>query len=133
MYLGEFQSTPPARAATPIWARVVEDPLFQSTPPARAATWYPLIPGRPFCFNPRRPRGRRRWVDQRSVLAGSFQSTPPARAATPEAAARGRAKGVSIHAAREGGDLISRHGRFPVFVSIHAAREGGDLRCGASG
>ena len=35
--------------------------------------------------------------------------------------------GISIHAAREGGDPSRRHGRHTdMVISIHAAREGGD-------
>ena len=35
-------------------------------------------------------------------------------------------KSISIHAAREGGDLLLRAARHHQFISIHAAREGGD-------
>ena len=100
-----FQSTPPARAATTACFVVAGSCLFQSTPPARAATGYNAA-ARPgwrvsihaaraggdtlswsigssyFCFNPRRPRGRRR------VHHGRGQ----------------RHDAVSIHAARAGGD-----------------------------
>src|ERR1039458_7675430 len=55
-----------------------------------------------------------------------FQSTPPARAATDSLGDSAVRRGVSIHAAREGGDecmeTLYRLGS----VSIHAAREGGD-------
>ena len=34
--------------------------------------------------------------------------------------------GISIHAAREGGDFISTRIFIAVSISIHAAREGGD-------
>ena len=35
---------------------------------------------------------------------------------------------ISIHAAREGGDVVQQGKGFePKFISIHAAREGGDL------
>ena len=124
---------------------------FQSTPPARAATasqrvmwWWGL------CFNPRRPRGRRRRRPSRSSGHGRFnprrprgrrperanakyrailfQSTPPARAATAAMSPFPRDDGVSIHAAREGGDHSSGEPRQHWRVSIHAAREGGDSR-----
>ena len=37
---------------------------------------------------------------------------------------------ISIHAAREGGDLNTRHCNFRyAVISIHAAREGGDRKC----
>ena len=78
--------------------------VFQSTPPVKAAT------------------GNARMTKDEIL----FQSTPPVKAATyyswrfvPDA-------GISIHAAREGGDgyieFIRRKGE----ISIHAAREGGD-------
>ena len=35
---------------------------------------------------------------------------------------------ISIHAAREGGDIIIDEAHEPVIISIHAAREGGDER-----
>ena len=34
---------------------------------------------------------------------------------------------ISIHAAREGGDLIELNRHFSEAISIHAAREGGDV------
>ena len=39
--------------------------------------------------------------------------------------------GISIHAAREGGDPVLREARDEINISIHAAREGGDqvVRC----
>ena len=57
----------------------------------------------------------------------AFQSTPPVKAATPPVPDFGGFRPISIHAAREGGDvyryiiIISRR-----TISIHAAREGGD-------
>ena len=129
--------------------RDVSDCQFQSTPPARAATGRSLPrqhPDRRFnprrprgrrraecslprwlgCFNPRRPRGRRpscrdkpdppRLVSIHAAREGGdcgtvsrycrreFQSTPPARAATPAPRPRTWRARVSIHAAREGGD-----------------------------
>ena len=65
-----------------------------------------------------------RAVDMRKI---TFQSTPPVKAATKTPAASAKAPDISIHAAREGGDLDATmsydtsHG-----ISIHAAREGGD-------
>ena len=78
-----------------------------------------------------------------------FQSTPPVKAATFEAASRVTVEVISIHAAREGGDVpadSTKHIRrkfqstppvkaatkllapYTAFesISIHAAREGGD-------
>ena len=61
--------------------------LFQSTPPARGAT--------PTPFN---ARG-----------GYTFQSTPPARGATYKAQNDEAPKTISIHAPREGGDIVLRH------------------------
>ena len=124
----EFQSTPPARAATastaPVtWrctvsihaAREGGDPAKRRKPRARKS------------FNPRRPRGRRQTVLYIGVIFVLFQSTPPARAATPTPTITCRGSWVSIHAAREGGDH-DEAGSFQLpDVSIHAAREGGDI------
>ena len=101
---------------------------------------------RPVCFNPRRPRGRRRNGHTGLLHQELFQSTPPARAATSSGHDHGADFDVSIHAARAGGDFKlgiehgarcfnprrprgrrlapERHGRDR--VSIHAARAGGD-------
>ena len=34
--------------------------------------------------------------------------------------------GISIHAAREGGDFVNHYAKQGYSISIHAAREGGD-------
>ena len=150
----QLQSTPPARARRPPVIDA-DDPFgFQSTPPARAATReFRIVSYIINCFNPRRPRGRRRAAtpaprrlprfnprrprgrrpkDVGSVpVSSQFQSTPPARAATrPEWPRRVRLP-VSIHAAREGGDFPPGAITQQAEVSIHAAREGGDRRWGA--
>ena len=83
----------------------IKPALFQSTPPARGAT--PLAGGG-------------------AALAG-FQSTPPARGATGRAGAQPGPRSISIHAPREGGDLMFlRRGPRHFLISIHAPREGGD-------
>ena len=56
-----------------------------------------------------------------------FQSTPPVKAATEDKRSGVYKVGISIHAAREGGDEDKRSGVYKVGISIHAAREGGDL------
>ena len=101
------------------------------------------------CFNPRAPRGARRCPWGRGNIPREFQSTRPARGATsgrPPQALTGR---VSIHAPREGRDVLgSPPSRWNLFqstrpargatitekhrerdreVSIHAPREGRDL------
>ena len=59
---------------------------------------------------------------------GLFQSTPPVKAATADAQKEGIINAISIHAAREGGDLAVNISIYDVIISIHAAREGGDPR-----
>ena len=126
---------------------------FQSTPPARGATSCCLqCPFLRTYFNPRPPRGGRPWqVFKQNLHSQRFQSTPPARGATKDIAYRTGASAISIHAPREGGDVLQvaavhlfkhfnprppRGGRPHVFrplpglpvISIHAPREGGDTR-----
>ena len=56
-----------------------------------------------------------------------FQSTPPVKAATVSLFDARMPAIISIHAAREGGDLAFLYLGFHfVCISIHAAREGGD-------
>mgnify|MGYP000785748402 CR=1 FL=1 len=59
----------------------------------------------------------------------AFQSTPPARGATQRDDQHGRHHAISIHAPREGGDLVGCRRRLhPWIISIHAPREGGDSK-----
>ena len=78
---------------------------FQSTPPVKAAT-----------------------VAVLAAVAASkiFQSTPPVKAATVADGIPATFEDISIHAAREGGDLPLRAAARAGPISIHAAREGGD-------
>ena len=78
--------------------------LFQSTPPVKAATIDLAYP---------------------SILR-AFQSTPPVKAATGLINGRLSSESISIHAAREGGDVQPAKEFAPEQISIHAAREGGD-------
>ena len=58
-----------------------------------------------------------------------FQSTPPVKAATSSSDTMRTQTAISIHAAREGGDVSTIDFKpCNAFISIHAAREGGDLR-----
>ena len=80
---------------------------FQSTPPVKAAT------------------SDRIW----SAMSLAFQSTPPVKAATYLLCVLSVLCYISIHAAREGGDLSAlSSSSLGLFISIHAAREGGDLQ-----
>ena len=55
-----------------------------------------------------------------------FQSTPPVKAATRTVVSPSNSRGISIHAAREGGDDVVDDLKRQLDISIHAAREGGD-------
>ena len=55
-----------------------------------------------------------------------FQSTPPVKAATDKVRPSQISFGISIHAAREGGDAENLGHDCNQAISIHAAREGGD-------
>ena len=55
-----------------------------------------------------------------------FQSTPPVKAATFTFRCRSPLVVISIHAAREGGDVLDVIFKVVNDISIHAAREGGD-------
>ena len=82
---------------------------FQSTPPARGAT--PAVESAPRArtrFNPRPPRGGRRYSSMACCGISSFQSTPPARGATAGRRTCRPGARVSIHAPRAGGDTRSR-------------------------
>ena len=58
-----------------------------------------------------------------------FQSTPPVKAATlPECTIDPNDFNISIHAAREGGDVNTTIHTQIIPISIHAAREGGDVK-----
>ena len=93
-----FNPRPP-RGERRAWERVVSagEP-FQSTPPARGATpgrTLPRLPG--MNFNPRPPRGER--LGSWSIAAASsiFQSTPPARGATANRYKNARANLCRVH------------------------------------
>ena len=62
----------------------------------------------PIHFNPRPPRGGRRYYDRSTDTIVLFQSTPPARGATQARAADHQMDMISIHAPREGGDISGR-------------------------
>ena len=59
-----------------------------------------------------------------SVLV--FQSTPPARGATLTPSLVCGRMLISIHAPREGGDVVAAGLLVAINISIHAPREGGD-------
>ena len=103
---------------------------FQSTHPARGATYFLIsmvysVPN----FNPRTPRGVRRFRTLQRIEHRIFQSTHPARGATCYCFRQCSHCAISIHAPREGCDgseLAQVHGQ--IVISIHAPREGCDSR-----
>ena len=99
-----FQSTLPARGATPAGRQPGKEQKFQSTLPARGAT-------------------RRHGGDGEQV---PFQSTLPARGATHPRHAGHRAPAISIHAPRTGSDTQQAQEWGSFAISIHAPRTGSD-------
>ena len=106
-----FQSTPPKRSATHLWAHLWAhlQTQFQSTQPKRAATEaaelrmtadnmisiHAAQEGCDLKMMAKRPTGKQ------------FQSTQPKRAATRLTARNKKPEGISIHAAQEGCDSAS--------------------------
>ena len=109
-------------------------PRFQSTHPARGATSgdIPNITDGSN-FNPRTPRGVRRAKQSCFSATGQakFQSTHPARGATGYEDETTQRLEISIHAPREGCDMLINFVRIFRRISIHAPREGCD--CAQSG
>ena len=111
-----FQSTHPSRGATKVDPKTPGILLFQSTHPSRGATRTadsemppggvsihaplagcdfrrPRRSGGRWCFNPRTPRGVRRFISVLVIFCWRFQSTHPSRGAT----ANGPTKGTFCH------------------------------------
>ena len=101
---------------------------FQSTHPARGATPYWCVLARPaFHFNPRTPRGVRHLLAEGQSAILEFQSTHPARGATQTGGVDYICQIISIHAPREGCDAAAAAtSTTERFISIHAPREGCD-------
>ena len=125
----EFQSTLPARGATPASDRAQPgERRFQSTLPARGATNPRRNHARQqIYFNPRSPHGERRTAGRAPEKEGTFQSTLPARGATLHEAPRAQRRRISIHAPRTGsdGDFVAQCPQRED-ISIHAPRTGSD-------
>ncbi len=77
-------------------------------------------------FNPRSPRGERRWRVCRMNQMQIFQSTLPSRGATDKPTDRYVAKVISIHAPLAGSDLFSCPLLRRIRISIHAPLAGSD-------
>ena len=122
-----FQSTLPARGATPAFPTFAVSALFQSTLPARGATsaYCYQIPTQLY-FNPRSPHGERLNRACPSTVRAKFQSTLPARGATERQGGILQYFLISIHAPRTGSDITNRTPLHNFAISIHAPRTGSD-------
>ena len=127
--LSPFQSTRPARGATPRRSFPPScQPRFNPRAP-RGARLRPRSRKRcPTCFNPRAPRGARRRRNEPPSSRGEFQSTRPARGATSDCVGVVGRSLVSIHAPRAGRDMHDQEAEYMAIVSIHAPRAGRDVR-----
>ena len=151
--LVQFQSTHPARGATPadFTVEIMQGNFNPRTPRGVRLYGYLKLSRACMNFNPRTPRGVRRYRLEVLICLEIFQSTHPARGATQDGAQRFPVIIISIHAPREGCDWLDfrpsgpdgnfnprtpRGVRLPCMtstvksagISIHAPREGCD-RC----
>ena len=80
-------------------------------------------------FNPRPPRGGRPYKDEKSLMKMVISIHAP-REGGDVVLCFHQECGVciSIHAPREGGDVCVEQTNVPESISIHAPREGGDVR-----
>ena len=99
-----FQSTLPARGATPSSGTPASPWRFQSTLPARGATLTVIV----------------------ASVSMVFQSTLPARGATQSRQPPPERPAISIHAPRTGSDENLLHTVRDYIISIHAPRTGSD-------
>ena len=81
--------------------------LFQSTLPARGATPSGSRYSQSAYFNPRSPHGERRFRRREARNKAKFQSTLPARGATIFGHQYVRCEPISIHAPRTGSDRVT--------------------------
>ena len=125
----EFQSTPPARGATPLDVDVGIGPWgFNPHPPRGGRRNACKLAVRYRCFNPHPPRGGRRPLVMSHVASfSSFNPHPPRGGRPVKLIPIFNPPCVSIHTPREGGDVIALFQFTRTSVSIHTPREGGDL------
>ena len=108
---------PPAKGATS--SDAADDAVFQSTLPAKGATL-------PASSMHRRFQSTLPAKGAIRLRVPMFQSTLPAKEATRQVLCFSVALDVSIHAPREGSDLLRCSAYGPAVVSIDAPREGSD-------
>ena len=123
-----FQSTPPARGATAGGIRGGDHTVISIHAPREGGDdTSSRLAALTENFNPRPPRGGRPHSARLSFSPARFQSTPPARGATPQIR-----EGIVLHVfqstppARGATQHIITHRGFR-HISIHAPREGGDI------
>ena len=122
-----FQSTLPARGATPDQPGGGYRAPFQSTLPARGATGREHSQPDIADISIHAPReGSDHTIGRPSRRAIRFQSTLPARGATQEENLIELNFNISIHAPREGSDPGTELRGEDHHISIHAPREGSD-------
>ena len=123
-----FQSTPPARGATPYNSVTYAGMRHFNPRPPRGGRHYERHSQRHYPdFNPRPPRGGRPKGTDFSKISKKFQSTPPARGATVSGfAAHHRYPNFNPRPPRGGRQLPDQDLKICVTISIHAPREGGD-------
>ena len=146
----KFQSTPPARGATPPNRCGHPSTQFQSTPPARGATKTRLLKIAKQKISIHAPReggdidfdaikkgtmdisihapreGGDNAARRTSEEVHHFNPRPPRGGRRPGLGPCAIALRISIHAPREGGDAIRAARQEAQAISIHAPREGGD-------
>ena len=87
------------------FVRALSTDDFNPRPPRGGRRFHALLSQLPYNFNPRPPRGGRRTSINFSTISRLFQSTPSARRATETSRRRFYESSISIHALREEGDL----------------------------
>ena len=103
--IDKFQSTPPARGATPLLCDSVFFLRISIHAPREGGdSSFMAAISQDWNFNPRPPRGGRLPIGEAFSGVLLFQSTPPARGATDQVGDNFNQRFISIHAPREGGD-----------------------------
>ena len=126
---GQFQSTPPVKAATADGGMVCALRVISIHAAREGGDDIQRFAVHRVGISIHAAReGGDLYSNQIASLQGIFQSTPPVKAATEHQETLLQQVGISIHAAREGGDkLESLMREASDAISIHAAREGGDM------
>ena len=130
-FVSKFQSTHPARGATP--ASGTGFPTFEHFNPrtpqgVRLERLYERIAAENN-FNPRTPQGVRRYHPPFLSQPDNISIHAPRKGCDRGRHADRRGERISIHAPRKGCDSMPRTSRLTRRISIHAPRKGCDARC----